>query len=328
MVHDVLALGPSLLPPGTNDARLIELWLDGRPETTGEEYWRDVRQFLAFLGGKPLAQVHLGDLHAYRHALEEAALAPASVARKLHTLKSLFSFAQSMGYLPLNVGRALTVRKGRSRLAERILTREQVLRLLVKAEGHPRNYAIVRLLYATGIRVSECCGLEWRDVIERMDGGQITVLGKGGSERAIPISLDTLAALVRQSSERRPSSPVFSSRGGGAGRGGSPLSRSQVWTIVEQAAVAADLHVFTTTVTRKRYLQRDRQRIYVGEEEVRVSRSLVSPHWLRHACASHLLDEGAPIQFVKAVLGHEDIETTAGYSHARPGMSPAPFLKV
>jgi integrase/recombinase XerD len=304
----------SVLPPGTTDDTLINIWVHDLAETTQGEYIRDIAQFRAFVS-KPFADVHLGDLQAYKDALTSLGLAPASVARKLRSVKSLFSFAERSGYLSLNVGAALRIKKVRNRLAERILTEEQVLRMIFSQQDNPRNYALVRLLYATGIRVSECCSLEWRDVIARADGGQITVFGKGNKTRTVPFSRDTYEALIEQNEDTLPDMPVFVSRGGGAGKGGDPLSRSQVWMIVEQAAIAAGLHVFKKRTVRK-------------DQEVTLTHSLVSPHWLRHACASHLLDHGAPISFVMSMLGHESMETTAKYSHAKPNMSPAQFLPI
>ena len=90
--------------------------------------------------------------------------------------------------------------------------------------------------------------------------------------------------------------------------------------IVEQAAIAAGLHVF-----RKKAMRKDRNGV---PQEVTLTHSTVSPHWLRHACASHLLDHGAPISLVMTMLGHESMETTAKYSHAKPGVSSSQYLKV
>jgi integrase/recombinase XerD len=94
-----------------------------------------------------------------------------------------------------------------------------------------------------------------------------------------------------------------------------PLDPSQVARIVEAAACRAGIAVYTETI------------IVDGKHESR-QRSLVSPHWMRHAHASHALDNGASIAVVKETLGHESIETTAGYTHVRPGVSSAQFLKI
>ncbi len=85
--------------------------------------------------------------------------------------------------------------------------------------------------------------------------------------------------------------------------------------IVEAAAIRAGIAVYTETVI-------------VEGKQIQRKRSRVSPHWLRHAHASHALDNGASIAVVKETLGHESIETTAGYTHVRPGVSSAQFLKI
>lgn len=109
-------------------------------------------------------------------------LAPASRARAINAVKSLFSFAQRIGYLNFNPAAAIQGPKIKNTLAERILPEAQVHRLLA-LEPHPRNRVLHRLMYAAGLRVSGVCGLKWRDVQEREEGaGQITVYGKGGGK--------------------------------------------------------------------------------------------------------------------------------------------------
>jgi integrase/recombinase XerD len=150
---------------------------------------------------------------------------------------------------------------------------------------------MLRLLYASGVRVSEVCGLKWRDLKERDDAGQVTVFGKGGKTRTILLSLATWRELLAL--RGGPDDPVFPSR-----KYGGHLDRSQVLRIVQTAAKRAGV---------------------VGK---------VSPHWLRHAHASHALDRGAPIHLVPATLGHSSVATTGRYLHARPTESSSKFLAV
>ena len=135
--------------------------------------------------GKPLQRITLGDLQGYFGTL--AGLSPASQARAVNAVKSLFAFAQRIGYLAFNPGAAIRSPKNKNTLAERILPEAQVHRLLA-LEPHPRNRVLLRLLYTTGIRVSEVCGLKWRDLQEREGAGQITVYGKGGKTRVVLLS--------------------------------------------------------------------------------------------------------------------------------------------
>lgn len=271
-----------------SDERLIELWLHGRSKATQIAYKRDVRRLFAF-ADKPLREITLGDLQSFMDSLSE--LAPASQARVLSGVKSLLSFGHETGYLTLNVGAALRLPKVKNKLAERIASEAAIQRMLA-LEPHQRNHALLRLLYAAGLRVSEACKLAWRDLQERGEAGQVTVFGKGGKTRAILLSAETWQELMSLRGEATADDPVFRSRKGGA------LDTAQAWRIVKVAAKRAGL----------------------AEE--------FSPHWLRHAHASHALDRGAPISLVQATLGHESVATTGKYTHARPNDSSARFLPV
>jgi integrase/recombinase XerD len=167
---------------------LLELWLHGRSEHTQRAYSTDVDSFLGFVR-KPLRTVTVGDVQAWMDTLEH--LAPASRARKISSVKSLFGFGHRLGYLPFDVGRVVKRPKLKDTLAERILSEVDVHRLFVAAEQPPvrrrtpiqetrarRNYVLLRLLYTAGLRVDEIAHLAWRDLRERGDAGQVTVYGK------------------------------------------------------------------------------------------------------------------------------------------------------
>jgi site-specific recombinase XerD len=286
----------SVLPQGTTDDQLIAMWLHDKAEATQEAYTFDIGQFREFIG-KSVQKITLADVQVYADALKSLPLEPATVARKLKSVKSLLTFAQKTGYIPYNVGTMVKLPKVKKTLAERILTEEQVFTMIAK-EPNKRNHALLRVLYVSAIRVSELCDLCWKDVRPHGDTGQITVFGKGDETRAILLKADTYQELIKLRGKALPDTPVFRSRGGGRGKAGDPLDPSQVLRIVRDAA-------------RRAGIQED-----------------VSPHWLRHAHASHALENGASIILVKETLGHKDIETTAGYTHVRPGASSAQYLKI
>ncbi len=167
-------------PRADSDTHLLEIWLHGRSTHTQRAYRADVGRFLES-AGKPLLAVTLPDLQQFADALGE--LAPSSRYRMLSAIKSLLAFAHRTGYLPYDVGRAQRLPAVRNRLAERILPEAELHRIL-SLETNPRNRAILTLLYASGMGVSELCGLCWRDLQANSDGGQVTVLGKGGVTRA------------------------------------------------------------------------------------------------------------------------------------------------
>jgi site-specific recombinase XerD len=279
-------------PRADSDSQLLEIWLHGRSRHTQRAYRSDMEHFLAWVR-KPFLQVTLTNLQGFADSLGE--LAPASRYRTLSAIKSLLSFAHRTGYLPYDVGRALRLPAVRSRLAERILSEADLHRIL-SLEPAPRNRAILTLLYASGMRVSELCGLCWRDLQVTSDGGQVTVLGKGGVTRAvrIPVSVWKLVNGLR-GAKAEPSDPVFRSRKNGNGGVLRPLA---VLRVVRQAASRADIEL------------------------------AVSPHWFRHSHASHALDRCAPIHLVQTTLGHASITTTGRYLHARPNDSSSRFLPL
>jgi site-specific recombinase XerD len=279
-----------------SDDQLLDIWLHGRSPHTQRAYRSDLQHFRLWIG-KPIAQVTLSDLQHYTDSLTDRA--PASRYRTLSAIKSLLAFAHRTGYLAFDVGRALRLPAVRDRLAERILPEADLHRIL-SLEPMPRNRAMLTLLYASGMRVSELCGLCWRDLQPNADGGQVTVLGKGGLTRAvrIPVSVWKLINGLRHSENGAPcgpDDPVFRSRKQASGGVLRPLA---VLRIVRHSAVRAGIQL------------------------------PVSPHWFRHAHASHALDRGAPIHLVQATLGHANINTTGRYLHARPNDSSSRFLPL
>jgi integrase/recombinase XerD len=287
----LLAETIAVAPAQDAEARLVAQWLHGRSPHTQAAYRAAVAAFRAVCDA-PLDRVTLGDLQAFADVLAASHLAPASQALKLTALKSLLSFGHRIGVLPVNAGAALRVPPRRSRLAERILPEADVHRLLA-LETNPRNHALLRLLYASGLRVSEAVALTWRDLQPAGDAGVVTVWGKGGKERSVRLPAGVWTELHSLRGDAGDDAPVFRSR-----KRGGPLDPSQAERIVRAAAVHAGL-------TAK-----------------------VSPHWLRHALASHALDRGAPIHVVQATLGHSSLATTSRYSHARPGDSAGLYVAV
>jgi integrase/recombinase XerD len=268
-------------PQAHSDGQLIELWLHGRSLHTQRAYAGDIARFLGGAGKS---------LPGFADSL--GGLAPASRYRILSAVKSLLAFGHRIGYLAFDVGRVLRLPSVRDRLAERILPEADVHRIL-SLEPNERNRALLLLLYASGVRVSEACGLCWRDVQANGDGAQVTVFGKGGKTRAIQLPPSVARVLTKLRGKAGEDAPVFPSR-----KHGAALRPLAVLRIVRQAARRAGID------------------------------AAVSPHWLRHAHASHALDRGAPIHLVQATLGHASITTTGRYLHARPADSSSRFLEV
>lgn len=283
------------------DEQIVELWLHGRSSQTMLAYRRDCERLLGFIG-KPLREITLADLQCFDTSLAD--LADSSRARILSAVKSLFSFASKTypAAFPVNVGAALRLPKCKDTLAERILPESTVQKMLAK-EDHPRNRLILLLLYAAGLRRAELCGLRWRDVQERelADGtlnGQLVAFGKGGKTRSILLTPETWHELQSLRGEASDDDPVFVSRQRSKNDGWKALKPSQIYNIVRQAARRAGV------------------------------KKPVSPHWLRHAHASHALNRGAPISLVQATLGHSNLAITGRYTHAQPEASSAQYLPL
>src|SRR3954453_14171343 len=208
-----LPLSPvEVLPvPDDNDGRLTELWLHGRSPATQRAYAADLAAFRAVVPC-PLRQVSLGDLQAYQDSL--AALAPTTQARRLSAIKSLLSFGQRTGFLPVNVGAAIRLPRAKQTLSERILDVDAVLQLLA-LERNSRNKTLLRLLYLGALRISEISSLCGRDLAARDDIGQVTLFGKGGKTRAVLLKQSIWQELVALRPED-PDAPIFRSRQGGA----------------------------------------------------------------------------------------------------------------
>lgn len=275
----------------TTDAMLIERWVHGRSKHTQRAYRSDARRLLDF--GGSLRSLTLDDLQAFADSLQREGLSPASRARILSAAKSLLAFGHRVGYLRFDVGAALRLPEGRVTVSERILSESDVQRLMALSSG--RDRIVVRLFYATGLRVSEIVSLRWRDVQPRegTHAGQITVFGKGSKTRAVLVPRSVWAELIELRGERGDDEPVFRSRVGARA-----LSSSQLRRVVRARAKGAGI------------------------------KGAVSPHWLRHAHATHALERGAPIHLVQATLGHASVATTGRYLHARPTASSSEYLAL
>ena len=284
------------LADGANDdAALLDLWVRSKRKSahTRAAYHARGERFLTWCAaeGIVLRALTLDGLLRYAESL--AALSEGSQKAHLASVKALLTFGQAVGYLAANVGAALEISKPRDTLPERILSEEQVQRMLA-LEPHPGRHLLIRLLYSSGGRVSEVVALQWRDAIATgKAGGQITIVGKGGETRVIKLKKETWAELLaHKPADARPDDPIFRTRTG------KPIARSWAWEVVKAAAKRAGLP------------------------------DGVSPHWMRHAHASHALDRGAPAHLVKDTLGHTNLATTTRYAHARPSESSSDYLPI
>jgi len=290
-----------MLTNAADDSHLIRLWLRSKSANSKEAYSRDLSQFLTYTD-ESLTTIKLDHIWDWVDHLNSIGLTVSTVSRKLAAIKSLFSFANKVGYLPFNVGAAISLPKIPDELAQRILTENETKAILSMATSF-RDSVLLKLLYFTGARVSELTTLKWKHINEKVNSGAasgciVTLIGKGSKSRNVVVpqaAWNALSELRLQENEANHGArqdPVFRSKKGGH------LSRLQMWRIVKNATSAAGI------------------------------KRNVSPHWLRHAHASHSLDHGAPTHLVKETLGHKSLSTTSRYTHARPNDSSGNYLDV
>ena len=272
----------------------------GATDNTLQAYGRDLDDFLAFLSARrrPLVAAAPADISAYLRAAAEGGLAPASRARRLSAIRQLFRFLAAEGYIPEDPASAFAGPK-RPRRLPRTLSAAEVDRLIETARRSVdgtmgrdrvralRLHALIEMLYATGMRVSELVTLP-RSVLTG-DGRVLTIRGKGGRERIVPLNQAARSALDRYLSV-------------GFEDGVAPMLKTK-WLFASRGAQGH--------LTRQRLAQELKQLA----AEAGLDPRRVSPHVLRHAFASHLLDRGADLRSVQQLLGHADISTTQIYTH-------------
>jgi integrase/recombinase XerD len=236
---------------------------------------------------RPILALKQAELTDFIARLRSRGLSARSVARAVHALRGFYRYAVREGRLEVDPMENLRAPRAFKALP-RFLTTAQVEALLaapdVSAPLGLRDRAILEVLYATGLRVSELIGLKPADV--DLEIGLLRCFGKGRKERLVPLGrmarrwvqryLDTARSLFAR---KRPAERLFLSQRGG------PLSRMGLWGIVRRHAVAA------------------------GVERI------LTPHVLRHSFATHLLEHGADLRALQAMLGHADISTTQIYTH-------------
>jgi integrase/recombinase XerD len=289
--------------PSASNETLIELFLDmiaaerGASANTLDAYRRDLADFSADLShaGETITAADSDTLRAHLGRLDKRGLAAASVARRLSAIRQLYRFLYSEGHRPDDPAAVIEGPK-RGRSLPKVLSVKQVDDLLaqaregVKAEAKSERLHAARLncllevLYATGLRVSELVSLP--EAAARRDQRMLVIRGKGGRERLVPLNdqakrtmADYLALCIEAKLDK--SKWLFPSFGESG-----HLSRQHFARELKALAAAAGLKA-----------------------------AQVSPHVLRHAFASHLLQNGADLRVVQTLLGHADISTTQIYTH-------------
>lgn len=259
-------------------------------ENTRAAYLRDVERFAAWCEDEKLTwrNVKLDDIHRYTLLLYELGISSRSIARSHSSVRSFFRFLMLDGYIDADPTDLLDSPKIPAHLPE-VLTLDEIDALLAAIdlstpEGR-RDHALIELLYSCGLRVSEACNLLLSDLF--LDEGFLRVSGKGQKQRLVPVSPRAVKELnlwfaTRAEIDIRPGEADFVFL---SARRGRRLSRITVFRNVRLYAEAAGIE------------------------------KTVSPHTFRHTFATHLLEGGANLRAIQAMLGHERIRTTEIYTH-------------
>jgi integrase/recombinase XerD len=262
----------------------------GLAKNTVEAYSRDLVRLSGFLVAQSVAsweQTKTLHLRSYLSSLRRNGLSPRSIARHIVTVRRFYGFLETEGVINENPVPPFHLAAGGRKLPQ-TLSAQDVRKLLAQPDPlEPlgvRDQAMLELLYATGLRVSELISLQMQQI--NFQGNFLTVKGKGSKVRAVPFGkwarqkvLDYVNGARRQLAKGRASVFVF------INRSGRPLTRQGFWKLIRGHALAAGIE--------KR----------------------VTPHTLRHSFATHLLEGGADLRSVQSMLGRADISTTQIYTH-------------
>ena len=260
--------------------RYLEIERHASPHTR-RGYATDLAQFARVLGDAPVESIDTRLVRAWLAALYRDGLDAVSISRKLAALRSFLKFLVRRGVLERNPARAVRGPRLPKKLVSFLPVDDAVTLMDAappRASSRERDHAIVELLYASGVRVSELTGLDLDDV--DLDRGVLRVVGKGRKERMVPfgeVAGDAVAAYL--ACRRGAAGPLFTNRRGGR------LTVRSVHALVKAAARAAH-------ITRR-----------------------VTPHTLRHSFATHLLEGGANLRLIQELLGHSRLSTTQRYTH-------------
>jgi integrase/recombinase XerD len=282
-----------------NNARALHAFLDylrverGAAKLTIGAYASDLAQFAEFLEKRKqnLTGASRDDVREYIQELFSNSLDARSVGRKLSAIRHLYRHLLLDGKISKDPTLNIDLPK-QWKILPKALSRDEVGAMLAAHKPHNetarshalalRDRAMIELLYAGGVRVSEVADARLEDL--KLDMGYILVRGKGDKERMVPLGVPAQQALQqylkngREVIAKKKSSPLLF-----LGAAGRRLTRQRVWQLVGKASLSAGRHA--------------------------------SPHMLRHSCATHMVENGADLRTVQTILGHSDISTTQIYTH-------------
>lgn len=286
---EIIQVNQNSITNAGSDSKVISMFVNTkRSDNTKVQYSHSIKKLLEF-AQKNLADITIEDAMAYHAELQKEYQSLHSIKLHVNVAKALFAFGLSINYLRTNVFAIIKTDATPEVTHKRILTEEQVLKL-IDAPKKLRDKLLLRLLYAGGLRASEITNLQWSNL--GANGVMHISNGKGQKERFITLSDSMVAKLLEFKADAKEDDYIFVSQKGGK------LDESQLHRIVKGAATIAGIS------------------------------SDASAHWLRHSHASHSLDRGASLVTLRDTLGHSSIATTNKYLHSKRNDSSALHLSV
>ncbi len=262
----------------------------GLSNATIESYSSDLKDYFGFLASKEITEISDNDsVSILTHLIElrEKGLKSVSRARHLTTIRTFYKFLKDEKIIEKNSAKDIELPKKGIKLPD-VLSKEEIINLLnipdIKTDKGMRDKAMLELLYASGIRVSELVNIKKQDV--NLEACFIKVFGKGSKERIAPIGyvakniIEDYIKTARKNLLKSVVSPYLF-----VARQGRPLTRQGFWKLLKKYALIAGIN------------------------------KTITPHTFRHSFATHLLEGGADLRSVQTMLGHSDISTTQIYTH-------------
>ncbi|WP_395648828.1 tyrosine recombinase XerC [Thermomonas sp.] len=248
---------------------------------TLDAYRRDLAALVAWAQGRDLLSLRDEDLRAFIASEHRRKLSPKSLQRRLSACRSLYRWLLKQGRIAADPCAGVRAPKA-ARALPQVLDVDEAVQLVELPTDAPlglRDRALLELFYSSGLRLSEVCGLRWRDL--DFDQGLVSVLGKGSKQRIVPVGSHARSALQAWQQASRGESAYFVF----PGRAGKQISARAIQLRIKQLAL--------------------RQGVY----------KRIHPHLLRHSFASHVLESSGDLRGVQELLGHADISTTQIYTH-------------
>ena len=279
-----------ILTKATTDNQIISTWLaDKNSKLTQKQYSVNIRQFINFVGCG-LSEVKLEDMQGYVRMLELKGYKPSTIKTKLTSVKSLFSFSYSVGYLPANVGTLVKYKANDSKLSDKLINHGDI-KLMCQNTYYQRDKLIIKCLYSLGLRVSECINLRWSDFFFDGEFINLSVIGKGQKERTLLVSNSLYNELLKL--KREGIEYVFT-----AYQRNTALTRQSV-------------NILLTKLQKKLGLE-----------------TKITPHKFRHSHATSAIKNGCDLSLLQQSLGHSSIKTTERYLNYRKNEGSTQYIDI